>query len=329
MRGLNVSMPQLNWYTPWLWPRTYQYALFVSAGILGAMLLSPWWLHSWAAWHEAHDAQAQLVAQQELTQTLRAQTAQLMKSQSESQVVFGDVAVLNQLAQAQGLQLSHIGLEKPQHSTTMAAMHMQQLPVHLKVQGSWDGWLNWLMHWSTATPGMTVASLELKADPRGGISAHLVAVAPQSTAAETAFELSSVNLEETTPADPFNAADWAHAQRVHIQQHPSYERLVVPELARPRDLLEAFPRERLQYVGQIASRGEVEALIKVLPATGTKKDTQMMSVHRVRVGSRLGHDFGKVLSVQTDQLVLQELALMPNGEWQTREVRMPLHEGTP
>jgi Tfp pilus assembly protein PilP len=55
----------------------------------------------------------------------------------------------------------------------------------------------------------------------------------------------------------------------------------------------------------------------------------MMSVHRVRVGSRLGQDFGKVLAVHPDQLVLEELALNPAGEWRTREVRMPLHEATP
>jgi type IV pilus assembly protein PilOP len=329
MKRVNFSMPQLDLHRPWLWPRTYQYALFVMSGVMGAALLSPWWLRSWQAWDEANEAKSKLMSQQELTQALRAKTAQLLQDQTQSQTSFADVSVFNQLAQEQGLKFSQVGLDKPQHSPAMTALQVQQLPVHLKVQGSWNSWINWLAQWSTAAPGVTVASLELKADPQGGISAHVVAVAPQSTATETEFELSSVNIDTASPSDPFSAIDWARAQRAHVQQHPSYARLVAPELLRPRDLLETFPRERLQYVGQIASRGEVEALIKVLPPHGVNKEVQMMSVHRVRVGSHLGHDFGKVQAVQTDHLVVQELALMPTGEWQIREVRLPLHEAAP
>jgi type IV pilus assembly protein PilP len=55
----------------------------------------------------------------------------------------------------------------------------------------------------------------------------------------------------------------------------------------------------------------------------------MFSVHRVPVGSYLGQDFGKVLAVEPDQLVVQELALTPTGEWQTREVRLPLQLAVP
>jgi type IV pilus assembly protein PilP len=70
-------------------------------------------------------------------------------------------------------------------------------------------------------------------------------------------------------------------------------------------------------------------LVKVLPLTGAKKEAQMISVYRVRLGQRLGQDFGKVLAVQPDQLLVQELALTAGGEWQTREVRLPLQEVAP
>jgi type IV pilus assembly protein PilP len=106
-------------------------------------------------------------------------------------------------------------------------------------------------------------------------------------------------------------------------------RLVMPELLRTRDVLENVPRERLQYVGHMAYGSESEALVKVLPPAGAKKDTQMMSVYRVRLGQRVGQDFGKVLTVQSDHLLLQELVLTPAGEWQTREVRLPLQEAVP
>jgi type IV pilus assembly protein PilP len=329
MKWQSMAVKQLDWRQPWSWPRAFQNALFVGAALLGVLLLSPWFLHSWQAWDEANAAKVKLQAQQVATQALREQIAQLLQTHMQPQATLADAALLTHLAQQQGLQLSQLGLEKPQQSPALNALHMQQLPVHLKVQGSWGGWLNWLAKWPAAAPGVTVASLELKADPRGGISAQVLAVAPQSTATESAFELSSVNLEGAAATDPFDAQGWVRAQRAHAGQHPSYTRLVVPELLRARDVLEAFPRERLQYVGHIASGSELEALIKVLPPAGAKKEAQLMNVYRVRLGQRLGQDFGKVLTVQPDHLLLQELAVTSAGEWHTREVRLPLHEAAP
>jgi Tfp pilus assembly protein PilP len=319
----------MDWRQPWLWPRAFQYALFSSAGVLGALLLSPWCLQSWQAWDEVAQAQAKVVAQQEATHALRQQTEQWKQAPVQSSPTFVSVGALSQLAQQQGLQLSQTGVDKPVQTSALQALQLQQQPLHLKVQGSWDGWLNWLAQWPSAAPGVTVASLELKADPKGGISAQLVAVAPQSTVAEHAFELASVDLNMASPTDPFSAQSWASTQRAHAEQHPSYARLVAPELLRPRDVLEAFPRERLQYVGQIASGSELEALIKVLPASGPKPEAAYTPVYRLRVGGHLGQDFGKVLAVQTDQLVVQELALTPTGEWLTREVRLPLQVAAP
>ncbi len=321
MKPLNMSLPQLDWRQPWCWPRTIQYGLFVSAGVVGMLALSPWWLQSWQAWDDANDAQAQLLTEQEARHALQVQ--------SQPDTSFADAAALAELARLQGLQFSQVSLETPQQSPTLHALHMQQLPVRLTVQGSWDGWLDWLAQWPTAAPGVTVSSLELKADPHGGISAQVLAMAPQSTALDAAFELSSVNSESAASVDPFSTTGWSNAQRAHAEQHPSYARLVAPELLRPRDLLETFPRERLQYVGQIASGADLEALVKVLPPAGEKNDISMMRVHRVRVGRHLGQNFGKVLAVQSDQLVAQELVLTPTGEWQTREVRWPLHEVAP
>lgn len=324
-----MSLQQLDWRQPWRWPRAFQNVLFVGAGVLGVLLVSPWWLQSWQAWDEANAAQAKLQAQQDATQTLHAQTAQLLQTQNQPALLLADAAVLTRLAQQQGLQLSQLGLDKPQQNAALSALHFHQLPVHLKVQGAWDDWLNWLAQWPTAAPGVTVASLELKAEPRGGISAQVVAVVVQPMTGESAFELSSVNSEGAASADPFNAQGWTTSQRAHAELHPSYTHLVLPELMRPRDALEAFPRERLQYVGHMASGTALEALVKVLPPNGEKRDVQMTSVYRVRLGQRLGQDFGKVMTVQPEQLLVQELALTPTGEWQTREVRLPLQEATP
>ena len=329
MKALNMRLPPLDLRCPWLWPRAYQYAVWVGSGVLGVVLVSPWWLNSWQACDAANEASAQLQAQLETTQTLRTQTAQLLHTASQGQVTWADASVLSQLAQQQGLQVTHVSLEKPQHSPAMAALHIQQLPVHLNVQGAWESWLNWLAQWPTAALGVTVSSLELKADARGGIAGQVLAIAPQLTAAEPLLEQARGDIDGAASADPFSAQAWAQAQRAYAQQHPSYVRWVAPELLRPRDMLEAFPRERLLYVGQISSKGELEALVKVLPHAGAKKDAALMTVHRVRVGQHLGQDFGKVLAIASEQLVVQELALSPTGEWQPREVRLLLQEAAP
>ncbi len=323
-----MVLQQLDWRQPWYWPRAFQNVSYVGAGVLAVLLLSPWWLHSWQTWDEATAAQAKLQAQQDATQALHAHTAQLLQAQNQPAVPLADAAVLTRLAQQQGLQLSQLGQDKPQPNAALNALQLQQLPVHMKVQGRWDGWLHWLAQWPTAAPGVAVASLELKAEPLGGISAQVLALVPQSVAGKTALELSSVNADAAT-ADPFSAQGWTRVQRSHAEQHPSYTRWVVPELLRPREVLEAFPRERLQYVGHLASGSTLEALVKVLPMTGAKKESQMMSVYRVGLGQRLGQDFGKVLAIQPDQLLVQELALTATGEWQPREVRLPLQELAP
>ena len=276
MKRLSVNVSSLDWRQPWLWPRTFQYVSFVCASVLGVLLLSPWVLQSWQIWAEADEAQAQLTMQQTATQALRTQTTQWQQTPNQASVSFADATALTRLAEQQGLQLSQIGMDKPQHNPALSALHMHALPVHVKVQGSWDSWLNWLAQWPTAAPGVTVSSLELKADPRGGISAQVLALTPQSTATEAAFELASVNSEGAAPVDPFSAQAWASTQRTHAEQHPSYARLVAPELLRARDVLEGYPRERLQYVGQIASTGEAEALVKVLPPSGDKNKTCLL-----------------------------------------------------
>lgn len=334
MRALTKAMQRLDWRQPWAWHRTAQQMLLACAGLVGALLLSPWWLSSWQIWDEVNQAQAKLVAQQQTTQELHVQTAQLLQASAQTPIKFAEPQVLTQLAQQHGLHFAQLGTDKPQSSASLEALHVQQLPVHLNVQGSWRGWLNWLAQWPNAAPGVTMTSLELKADPRGGISAQVLALTPQSIETEASFELASVDpqaVASTSPTatDPFSAQSWASAQHAHAAQHPSYTHLVAPELLRPRDVLQTFARERLQYVGHIASGAEMEALIKVLPTAGATKDAQMISVYRVRVGSRLGQNFGKVVAVQPDVLLVQELAVMPTGEWQTRDVRLPLHEVVP
>jgi len=326
MPWLHLPVSQLDWHQPWRWPRSLQYLLFGGCVVAGALLFSPWWFRGWQTLCEATEAQAQLLAQQQATQALLVQTEQWEQTQHTPRLVFVDAAMLTQLARQQGLQFSALGLDKPVQTPALNALQLQQVPLKLHVQGSWAAWLNWLAQWSVSAPGVMVSSVELKADPRGGISAQLVALAPQSSVHESSFDLARADTEDTGSTDPFNPHRWTQAQRTHAQQHPSYAALVEPELMRVREPLESLPLERLQYVGQITVGATHEALVKVLPSTDFKKEQAMMTVHRVRVGHHVGHNFGRVLAIAPDHLLLQEVLLEPTGEWQTRQLRWPLYE---
>ena len=327
--GADLALNDLDWRQPWLWSKHAQYVLRGISGVIGAVLLSPWCMHSWQSWEDAQAAHAQLATQQADTQALLAQTAQWLQTQSQAVPTLADAEVLTRLAHEQGLQLAPLGMERPQLNPTLHALQMQQVPMHFEVRGSWESWINWLARWPAQAQGVTVTALELKADANESIAAQVWVVTPQSTATDPMFKLASVDLDRPVSVDPFSPHVWMETQRAYAERHPSYARLMGPELLRTREVLEAYPRERLQYVGQIVSKGEVEALVKVLPPATATKEVPMMSIHRVRVGGHLGQDFGKVLAVQPDQLVLEELARHPAGEWQRREVRMPLKEATP
>lgn len=319
----------MRWPQPWTWPVAHQRASLAGAVIAGIVLASPVWLISCQEWREASEAQAQLSEQRQATLEILEVTRHLMQTQTEPKNAFVDLNELTARADQQGLQLTQVGWDLPVQTPALKVLALQQQPMHLQAHGSWDAWLGWLAHWPTAAPGVTLSSLELKADPRGGIAAQLVAVAPQSSEHDADFELASVEAAGPSPTDPFNAQVWSHLQRTHAQQHPSYARLVEPELRRPKDPLETFPRERLHYVGQISAGAELEALIKVLPVVGANKEVAMLTVHRVRVGGHLGQDFGRVLAISTEQLLVQELVLAPTGEWQSRQINLPLKETSP
>jgi hypothetical protein len=161
----------MDWRQPWLLSRRYQVASFVLAMAVGVLLLGPWWLQSWQAWEDVNEAQAKLRMQQQATQTLNDQTAKWLQAPSPSVMVFADATVLTQQAQQQGLKLLGLKLDKPQQSPALSVLDLQQLPVHLGLQGSWQAWLEWLAQWPVVAPGVTISSLDLKAHPQGGISA--------------------------------------------------------------------------------------------------------------------------------------------------------------
>ena len=117
MKWLNLSMPDLDWRQPCALPVVYQRVLFGVVAVWGVLLVSPWWLSGWQAWINADEAQPK--------------------------VAFVDAEALTTLARQQGLQFSQLGLDKPVQTPALNATQLQQVPVHLQVQGSWAAWLAW------------------------------------------------------------------------------------------------------------------------------------------------------------------------------------------
>lgn len=322
MVRFDTVLSGLRWRSPWYWPSGLQHVFFLCLAILGSLPLSPWYLEHWQMWQEANQAHDNLLSQKSATQALRDQARGLLDN--SAQVEFADVTVLTQLAPQHGLQVSHIRVDQPVQSPALKTLEIQQLPVQLRLSGAWTDWLSWLMQLPTSMPGVVVSSLDLHSNSQDGITVQLEVDLPQSTRLSAGRHAAHSN--DGVPIDPFNAQSWLQTQRTYAQQHPSYMQWVVPELLRPREPLELFPLERLQYVGQIAVEDEVEALVLVLPLAATPKVTSMTNLHRVRVGDHLGQNFGRVQRMDSVHLVLQELALMPTGEWQWREVNLPLKE---
>jgi type IV pilus assembly protein PilP len=94
-------------------------------------------------------------------------------------------------------------------------------------------------------------------------------------------------------------------------------RLLEAEMKRPREPLEEFPLDAFTMVGLLDQRGRRVALVRV---NGL--------LHQVRVGMRIGQNFGKITSISPNQIVLREIVQDAAGEWIERTATLQLQEGT-
>lgn len=90
-----------------------------------------------------------------------------------------------------------------------------------------------------------------------------------------------------------------------------------PNLSRPREPMEAYPLESIQYVG-LLSRGKlVYALLKT-PDNG---------VQQVKIGNYVGQNFGMVSEITDGEVVLKEIVQDDlSGDWIERLSTLALQE---
>lgn len=89
-----------------------------------------------------------------------------------------------------------------------------------------------------------------------------------------------------------------------------------PDLQRPKEYLERFELDTLQMVGTFEKEANEWALIRDPDGV----------VHRVAVGNYIGKNYGRVLSIQTDEVALSEFISNGAGGWLVREAEIALGE---
>lgn len=88
-----------------------------------------------------------------------------------------------------------------------------------------------------------------------------------------------------------------------------------PDFNRPKEPLEAYPLDSLQYVGFL-HRGKVPYAMVL--ANG--------ALFQVKVGNYLGQDFGIVTSISETEIKLRELVQDTSGDWSERASSLQLQD---
>ncbi len=115
-------------------------------------------------------------------------------------------------------------------------------------------------------------------------------------------------------ADPFDSQKLTLALRRDASRGAT-SALARPELARPRQPLEAFPLDAMTMVGSLVKQGQPVALVRV-----------DRLVHAVRPGAYLGQNYGKVVKITETQVLLREIVQDASGEWTERAASLQLQE---
>jgi|SRR5450830_414988 len=90
-----------------------------------------------------------------------------------------------------------------------------------------------------------------------------------------------------------------------------------PNLARPKEPLEAYPLESLKYVGLLEKQKLTYALIK----------TPDGNIQQVKIGNYLGQNFGIVTEINDTAITLKEIVQDDlTGDWTDRTSSMNLQE---
>ncbi len=92
-----------------------------------------------------------------------------------------------------------------------------------------------------------------------------------------------------------------------------------PDFNRPREQLESFPLESIQFVGVVSKKAKKHALVRVDGA-----------LYQVAIGNHMGLDYGRVVAISDNEVKLVETVQDPSGQtaaWVEREQALLMQGG--
>ena len=113
--------------------------------------------------------------------------------------------------------------------------------------------------------------------------------------------------------EPFNNQKLLQALRKDSSQSEANLALISPELARRKEVLEAFPLDTVSMVGTLNKKNSPVALLKVDKL-----------LYQAKVGNYVGQNYGRIIKISDSEIVLREIAQDASGEWIERKVNLQL-----
>jgi type IV pilus assembly protein PilP len=118
-------------------------------------------------------------------------------------------------------------------------------------------------------------------------------------------------------ADPFGIQKLTGVAKAEGAAPDAGSALLIPELSRRKEPLEAYPLDAMTMVGVLQRQTQKIALVKIDKL-----------LYQVSMGSYLGQNFGKVVDITEAVVKLREIVQDGAGEWIERSTMLELQEGT-
>jgi type IV pilus assembly protein PilP len=112
--------------------------------------------------------------------------------------------------------------------------------------------------------------------------------------------------------DPFTS----DSREMLVQAAAKSSNGVAPDLRRRKDVLESYPLDSLSMLGTLEFQNSTWGLVKAPDGV----------VHRIRPGTYMGQNYGKVKAIQAQRVLLTEIVPDGLGGWEEREAFLAMNE---
>ena len=120
------------------------------------------------------------------------------------------------------------------------------------------------------------------------------------------------------PYASFSAVDPFSTQKLTValkQERSQPNSLLASELNRRKEPLEAYPLDSMSMVGSVTKQASPTALLQVDKL-----------LYQVKLGDRLGQNYGKITKITETEISLREIVQDAAGEWIERSTTLELQE---